>query len=60
MNPKIKIDLIENEIDTLNIALHGWISHEMCDTRTRIVIDLEDKLEQKKRELRSIKIQFGL
>jgi hypothetical protein len=55
-----KIEELEGEIESINIALVGWVSHSTCDTRTRLIIDLESKLEQKKNELRNIKTHFGL
>ena len=60
MNPQDKKDLIENELGALNISLNGWIMHEMCDRRTRMVIDLDNAIESKKIELRTLKIQFGV
>lgn len=60
MTPQDKKELIENELGSLNIALNGWLSHEMCDMRTKMIIDLENTIESKKIELRTLKLQFGV
>jgi hypothetical protein len=60
MTPQEKKELIDNELCSLNIALNGWISHEMGERRTKNIIDIENEIESKKIELRTLKIQFGV
>ena len=61
MNPQEKKDLIENELGAFNIALNGWhLDLNESVLKTKMIIDLENAIESKKIELRTLKIQFGV